>query len=52
MTTREAALRAYRDWQRTVQRRRLVFLKRLVEEGRVSDWGVGWRDERLPPERC
>lgn len=52
MTTRQAALLAYRDWCREVRRRRLLFLKQLVEDGRVSDWGDGWRDERLPPERC
>lgn len=52
MTTRQAALAAYRDWRREVERRRLEYLRILVLTGRYSDWGACWRDERLPPERC
>lgn len=52
MTTREAAEIAWRAWRLRLQHRRLVFLATLVRDAKVSDWGVGWRDERLPPERC
>lgn len=52
MTTREAALDAKIAWRLRQERRHLIYLWHLVATARVSDWGAGWRDERLPPERC
>lgn len=52
MTTKEAARIALAAWRLRQQQRHLIFLWHPVQTARVSDWGVGWRDERLPPERC
>lgn len=52
MTTQEAARLALVAWRHRQERRHLIYLWYLVQSARVSDWGAGWRDERLPPDRC